>query len=316
MQPLLDAIQRVMSSIAAGLGTHLFVVEGTAAIILVSLICGSVGALVVGNRLAFFSDALAHCAFAGLALGIISAALAGGAKHDDKMDWILPLVMIISGVLFGVGIVFVRERTSLASDTVIGVFFAGALGFGGVLFGALKIIANKSPEQFLFGAVVNVTEFDLVMLALLAIVSGAAMILRYNQLVFASFNSSLARSRRIPLRVYNYLFIILLALIVNVCIQAVGILLINAMLIVPAAAAVNLSRNLRQMFWWTIGISLAAGLGGMELSLQVRIPIYGHNVNTGTGGWIVLLCVAAFAVSMIAGPRLTRQRGARTSLAA
>lgn len=316
MQPLLDPIQRLMSAIAGGLNTDLFIVEGTIAIILVSLICGSVGALVVGNRLAFFSDALAHCAFAGVALGIITAVLAGAGKHDERMDWILPLVMTVSGILFGVGIVYVRERTSLASDTVIGVFFAAALGFGGVLFAALKVIANKSQEQLLFGAALNATELDLVMLALLAIITAGSMFLRYNQLVFASFNASLARSRRIPLRLYNYLFIILLAVIVNVCIQTVGILLINAMLVVPAAAAINLSRNLRQMFWWTIVISLAAGIGGMELSLNVHIPIRGTPLQTGTGGWIVLLCVAAFALSMFIGPALTRQRGARTSLAA
>jgi zinc transport system permease protein len=312
---LLDLIERFMASIADLLNTNLFVVEGTVAIVLVCLICGAVGALVVGNRMAFFSDALAHCSFAGIALGIIAAALAGGGKQNDAIDWVLPVVMIVSGVLFGVGIVYVRERTSLASDTVIGVFFAAALGFGAVLFGALKIIANKSPEQFLFGSVVYVRELDLLMLAALAIITGAAMILRYNQLVFASFNASLARSRQIPLRLYNYLFIILLAVIVNVCIQAVGILLINAMLIVPAAAAINLSRNLRQMFWWTIIISLAAGIGGMALSLVVQIPIRGHNVQTGTGGWIVLLCVAAFAVSMSIGPWLTRRGSARNSLA-
>ncbi len=165
---MLQTIQSLLIWIANSLDTNLFVVEGTAAIVLVSLICGSVGALVVGNRMAFFSDALAHCSFAGIALGIISAVLVGGARHDEKIDWLLPVVMILAGVVFGVGIVYVRERTSLASDTVIGVFFAVRWA-SAPSCSALKIIANKSPEQFLFGAVVNVTEFDLVMLGLLAL---------------------------------------------------------------------------------------------------------------------------------------------------
>jgi zinc transport system permease protein len=317
MQSLLDAIQQLMILIRDALGTDLFIVEATVAIVLVSLICGSIGALVVGNRMAFFSDALAHCAFAGVALGIIVAILSGVGKDDDKLDWILKLVMIVSGVLFGVGIAYVREKTTLASDTVIGVFFAAALGLGAVLLPALKIISNKNAEQFLFGSVLNVSELDLLLLMVLAVVMGIALVLRYNQLVFASFNASLARSRQIPMRLHNYLFIILLAVIVNVCIQAVGILLINAMLIVPAATAINLSRNLRQMFWWTIGISLAAGFGGMELSSNphTRFILRGTPVQTGTGGWIVLLCVAAFGVSMVIGPWVSRRRVAPASLA-
>ena len=129
----------------------------------------------------------------------------------------------------------------------------------------------------------------------------------YNQLVFASFNPSLARSRRIALRLQNYLFIVLLAVIVNVCLQAAGILLINAMLIVPAAAAVNVSRNLRQMYWWTIAISLIAGLGGMWLS-KYQLPIRGVKIPLGTSGCIVLLCVLAFVISMFVGPWLRSRR--------
>jgi zinc transport system permease protein len=312
---MLNAIQRVMAAIAEGLGTDMFIVEATIAIVLVSFICGSVGALVVGNRMAFFSDALAHCSFAGVALGIIVAVLSGGNKSDDTLDLILPLVMIVSGVLFGIGIAYVRERTNMASDTVIGVFFAAAIGFGAILFPTMKLISSKNAEQFLFGSVNFVSELNLVTLTVLAAITLTALLLRYNQLVFASFNASLARSRRIPLRLYNYLFIILLAVIVNVCIQAVGILLINAMLIVPAATAVNLSRNLRQMFWWTIVVSLAAGLGGMALSLRPSFTIVGIPIKAGTGGWIVLLCVAGFALSMVIGPWLSRRRAAPGSLA-
>jgi zinc transport system permease protein len=321
MQPFLDAIRNLMEMIAAGLGIeYVFVVEATIAIVLVSFICGSIGALVVGNRMAFFSDALAHCSFAGVALGIIVAVLSGGNKSDDKLgydtlDLLLPIVMIVSGVFFGIGIAYVRERTNMASDTVIGVFFAAAIGFGAILFPTMKLISNKNAEQFLFGSANFVSELNLVMLTLLAAITLATLMLRYNQLVFGSFNASLARSRRIPLRLHNYLFIILLAVIVNVCIQAVGILLINAMLIVPAATAVNLSRNLRQMFWWTIAVSLTAGLGGMALSLRPSFTVIGIPIKAGTGGWIVMLCVVAFAASMIIGPRLNRRRAPPASLA-
>jgi zinc transport system permease protein len=307
MTAISDVIGNWVHAVANGLGTQDFIVLGTIAIILVSLICGSVGAMVVGNRMAFFSDALAHCAFAGVGLGIVTALIIGGRRSEDLLEWLLPLIMVVFGVAVGVAIAYVREKTNLASDTVIGVFFAGAIGFGAILFGALKLLTNKSAESFLFGSINFVKELDIFFLVLLGLATFVVLWLWYNHLVFASFNPSLARSRQIPVRFYNYLFIVLLAVIVNVCIQAVGILLINAMLIVPAATAINLSRNLRQMYWWTIVLSLLAGLGGILISLNFSLHVGRVPVPLGTSGCIVMLSVFGFAVSMLVGPRLRRQ---------
>src|SRR4029079_523019 len=98
---------------------------------------------------------------------------------------------------------------------------------------------------------------------------------RYNQLVFASFNPTLARTRGLTLKINNYVFIILLALVVNLSIKAVGALLINAMLVVPAAAATNLSRNLRQMFWFTIAFCAGSGLIAYTLRNAFKVQISG-----------------------------------------
>lgn len=302
-----DAVARLVNLIAETLGTYEFIVLGFMAVVLVSLICGSVGALVVGNRMAFFSDALAHCAFAGVALGIIVTLTLGG--REGELDWVIPVVMIVFGTIVGMGINYVRQRTSLSSDTVIGVFFAGAMGFGGILFGALGPIANISPEAFLFGSINYVRERDVIWLVVIGAATFIFLWLYYNQLVFATFNPSLARSRRIPLQTLDYVFIILLAMIVNICLRAVGALLINAMLVVPAAAAAVLSRNLRQMFWWTITISLLAGLGGAFISMFVQFRVRGAVIEIGPGGAIVTLCVLAFAISTLIGPML-RQRSA------
>ena len=93
--------------------------------------------------MAFFSDAMAHCAFAGVALGIlITMILAPG--HRSDYDWVVPLVMVTIGILVGLGIAFVREMTGLASDTVIGVFFAGAVGFGAMLLTACAAGLGRS----------------------------------------------------------------------------------------------------------------------------------------------------------------------------
>src|SRR5207248_6381394 len=159
----------------------------------------------------------------------------------------------------GLGIAYVRERTALASDTVIGVFFAGAIGFGAMLFKALNARSYMTPENFLFGDPTYVSTVDLLALLVLTLLTGAVLAWIYNQLVFTSFNASLARSRRFSMRLCNYLFIVLLAVIVNLSLKTVGALLINALLVVPAATAGNLSRNLRQMFWLSLGLSLFVG---------------------------------------------------------
>lgn len=301
-------LEKLVHQLAVALGTEEFVVLGTTALILISIVCGSVGALVVGNRMAFFSDALAHCSFAGIALGILTAIFTGAS--EDRLEWLLPLITIVSGVLFGLAIAFVRERTDLTSDTIIGVFFAGAIGLGAILFGALRYFTNKTAEFYLFGSVNFVSETDLLWLFSLTALTFVILFTKYNDLVFASFNPSLARSRRIPIRLQNYLFIILLALIVNISIQSVGILLVNAMIIVPAATAINLSQNLRQMVWWTIALSVGTGLAGIWLSFEAGIPIGNQVYRPGPSGYIVVLHVLTFAAStVVAAARRSRPAG-------
>jgi zinc transport system permease protein len=269
-----------------------FNIRSLLAVVLVSLICGAVGSMVVGNRMAFFSDALAHCAFAGVGLGLLSGLALRAAKNGQFHDWGVPLITVAFGICVGLAIAFVRERTSLASDTVIGVFFAGALGLGAVVLKELSRIGYFTTlEGLVFGDIVTVRSHDLLVLLLLGLVTAVVLGGLYNQLVFTSFNPSLARSRRIPVRLCNYLFIILLALIVNLCLKIVGALLINALLIVPAATAGNLARNMRQLFWGTTVICLFVGMGGLWLSWDVA--------RAGSGGSIVVLSVVLFFASMV-----------------
>jgi zinc transport system permease protein len=281
-------------------GTDTIFVKSVLAIVLVCGLCGMLGSMVVGNRMAFFSDTMAHSAFAGVALGYLSVLL----SHWDKETtaWAVPLVMVAFGVAVGVGMVYVREQTGLAHDTVIGVFFALAIGFGAMLFQVLSMKSSFNPENFLFGNLVLVPVENLVFLLGLAVVVVPLYSWRYNQLVFASFNPTLARTRGLSMKFNNYLFIILLAVVVNLSIMAVGALLINAMLVVPAAAASNLSRNLRQMFWWTVIFCGGSGLIGFTLRNSLTVTIGGGDpVSFGPGGLIVVTSVVLFFVSMVGG---------------
>jgi zinc transport system permease protein len=282
-----------------------FNVLGLLAIILVCLTCGAVGSLVVGNRMAFFSDALAHAAFAGVALGLLLGFATGAAEEQIRL-WIMP-IMVAFGIVVGLLIAFVRDQSGQASDTVIGVFFALAIGLGALLLTAASTRRVLPPEDFLFGNLLNVRGADLLALLLLLLATGGVLAWRYNQIVFASFSPSLARSRAVSVRFCNYLLIVLLALIVNICLKAVGALLINALLVVPAAAAANVCRNMRQLFRWSILLCLAAGVGGQWLSWEV-LCYTGKPISQG--GTIVVLTVVFFALSMIIGPTW-RGRGGR-----
>jgi zinc transport system permease protein len=257
--------------------------------------------------MAFFSDALAHCAFAGVTLGFLLyfATHTGSQSSDDFWAWTMP-IMIAFGIVVGLGIAWVRERTGQASDTVIGVFFAGAIGFAAVLRNLIATRRYFNLEEFLFGEPLTVSASELGHLFLVAAATAIVLCLLYNGLVFTSFNESLARSRRIPIRLCNYALIVLLAVLVNVCLKTVGALLINAMLIVPAATARNAARNLRQLFWFSLLICLVVGILGVWISADVKIPDpdSSKDIRFGMGGAIVVLSVIAFFVSMVVGPRL------------
>jgi zinc transport system permease protein len=282
-------------------GTDLFIVRSILTLLVMCLLCGMVGAMVVGNRMAFFSDAMAHCAFAGVALGSLSVIATQGSWSNATAAWLVPLVMVAFGTAIGAGMVLVRDNTGLANDTVIGVFFALALGFGATLVRLLQEVARVNLEAFFFGNLYFVQDSNLVLLcAALALVT-SVFLWRYNQIMFASFNPSLARTRRMSVTANNYLFIVLLALVVNLSIQAVGALLINALLVVPAAAAANVSRNLRQMFWLTVGFALASGGLGYWASQSYHLNVGRvRDVEFAPSGVIVVASVAIFFGSIVA----------------
>lgn len=295
---------------AVGPDWHGYHLAAIFSVLLISVTCGLVGSLVVGNRMAFFSDALAHCAFAGISLGLLISFAMGFTKQSPELQWLLPLLMALFGGLVGVGIGFVRDTTGLASDTVIGVFFAGAIGFGAMILQAFSARRLFDPERFLFGGPSFALPFDLAMLLVLLVVTAAVMAFRFNAFVLASFNASLARSRGVRVRLDAYVFIVLLALIVNFSISAVGVLLINGLLIVPAATASNLSTDMRRMFRNTLFVSVASALGGLWISQTVFLPLGpGEPKQFGASGTILSLGVIVFALSM-AVPKL-RQRLSR-----
>lgn len=307
-----DLLDRVAAAAPAdSFFAYGFNLRALLALVLVSVSCGAVGALVVGGRMAFFSDALAHTAFAGVSIGFVlfSLLLAGVRPAGEFWDWVTP-VMLAFGVLVGYGIAVVTEKTGLASDTVIGVFFAAAIGLAAALRKVMRSRELFTLEDFLFGDPILVRPQDVVYLGVLAVVVLGLLGLIHNWLLLASLNSSLAQSRQVPQRLARYLFVMLLALVVNLCVRTVGVLLINALLVVPAATAANLGRNLRQVFWLTLGLCLLASVAGMGIAWEVEART---NLKLGIPGAVILVSVGLFVASAALGPWLRERPAAEPS---
>ena len=307
-----DWVHQFVTATADWLGVYAYQVRAPLALLLVALACGALGSLVVGNRMAFFSDAMAHTAFAGVTLSLLLLVLVANVRSTKDADaylWLVPLVMAVFGVVIGLMIAFIQEKTALTSDTVIGVFFAFSLGFAGLLLPALQKKVRLEPEAVLFGQVLLIDDTQLLILMGLAAVTLAVVGWKYNSFVFGSFNPVLAKSRGLSVRFNTYLFVALLALVVNLSINAVGVLLINALLVVPAAAAANVAGNLRRMFWATLIGCVGCVIVGYRVSSGTVIPLGSWPDDVlypGPSGAVVVACVGWFFASL--GVRAVRRR--------
>lgn len=252
--------------------------------LLLAPICAAMGVKVVNFRMAFFSDAISHSAFAGVAAGFL--------LHEAFHRFDPRIAMVMFGVLVGVGIAAVRRRTDLSNDTVIGVFFSTVVALG------IAIITTSRQagefQQYLYGSILTLDAADLLLSAALGLVVLVFMAAGFNRLMLIGLNTELAHSRGTKVALYEYLFAMLLALVIMALIRTAGILLVTAMLIVPAAAARNLARSAGGMFWWATLIGLVSTLAGTVASFSPWLD------NVGTGAVIVLAAAVLFGVSLTA----------------
>ncbi|MCL2341063.1 MAG: metal ABC transporter permease, partial [Proteobacteria bacterium] len=240
------------------------------------------GILVINFRMSFFADAISHSAFAGVALGLLLALDPNGT-------------MPVFGVLVGLAIMLMQRRTSLSSDTVIGVFFSAMVAFGLAIISRDASLARDLP-RFLYGDILTVSDGQVVALMGLFAVLMIFQAVNYNRLLYIGLNPALAQAHRVRVAGLQYCFAGLLALLVMFAVQAVGVLLVTALLIVPAAAARNFARSAGAMFWWTLAISLSSAVAGLLLSAQ-------DWARTATGATIILVACGWFALSVAAAAR-------------
>jgi zinc transport system permease protein len=247
-------------------------------LLLIAPLTAAMGVQVVNFRMAFFSDAVSHSAFAGVALGLL---------FSMNPDW----TMLLLGVLIGLGITAVQRRSTLSSDTVIGFFYSAVIAFGLALVSRDRSVA-RDLQRFLYGDILTINDADILLLFLLFWVLMGFQVYGYNRLLYIGFNPTLAKAHRVRTAAYQYAFAGLLSLIVMLSVRAVGVLLVTALLIVPAAAARNFARSAGSMFWWALGISVSSAVIGLLVSAQ-------DWAATATGATIIIAACVWFAFSAI-----------------
>jgi len=255
---------------------HDFMKRALLASILIAPMAAAMGIHVINFRMSFFSDAISHSAFTGIALGIL-------------MGVSPAMTMIIFGLLVGAIIVKVRKKSDLSVDTIIGVAFSTSVALGIVIISARRGL-TKNLHSFVYGDVLAVRETELLLISLLAAVVFVFTVFIYNRLVLMAVNEQVAKTHGINTSLYEYAFSILLTLVICMSIRVVGILLVTALIIVPAAVGRTLSRNVGELFWFSTVTAMIASVAGLILS---------YYWDTATGATIVLICAVFFFTAQI-----------------
>lgn len=254
---------------------HTFMKNAFLAVLMVTPLFGLLGTMVVSNRMAFFSDSLGHGAFTGIALGV----LLGSVK---------PLVsLVVFSVIFALLITYIKNKSSASTDTIIGVFSSTAIAVGLMMMSYGGSFAKFS--SYLIGDLLSITPDELGVLLGVFILIVILWMLIFNRLLIISINTSLASSRGMNTLWIEMVFGAVLAVIVAISIQWVGLLIINSMLVLPAAAARNITNNTKQYHCMSVIFALLSGLLGLILS---------YYANTATGATIVLIAALVFFITL------------------
>lgn len=265
-----------------------FMQQALAGLLLIAPMAAAMGVQVINFRMAFFADAISHSSFAGVALGLIFAV---------SPQWTMPLF----GLFVGLAIMALQRRSTLSTDTVIGVVFAAVMAFGLAIVSRDAAVA-RDLQRFLYGDILTIGDAGIVSLAALGVAVMVFQAWGYNRLLYIGLNPAVAQAHRVQVAAYQFAFAGLTALVVMFSVWAVGVLLVTALLIVPAAAARGFARSAGLMFWWSLLVGATSAIAGLLISAQPW-------ARTATGPTIVLCAFAWFLVSQVSA--VLRKRGAQ-----
>lgn len=254
-----------------------FMKNALLAVLIMAPLFGICSTMIVTGKMSFFSDALGHSAFTGIAIGSIC-----GFADPTWMS-------VVFAVAFSVLFSFVRSRSNQSADTIIGVFSSTAVALG-VFVATLGGGSFTKYNRYLIGDLLSVTPNQIGLLAIVFVVVFLFWLFLSNRLFLSAMHPQLASSRGIPVAVLQGAFTALIAVVVTLAISWVGLLIINSLLVLPSAAARNVSRNLKQYHIFSVIFALFSCIAGLVLS---------YYLSASTGAAICLVLAMIFAVSFL-----------------
>ena len=252
-----------------------FMKNAMLALLLMAPLFGLMSTMIVTGRMSFFSDALGHSAFTGIAIGAICGMSAP--------TWAAVLFSVVFALIFS----YVRSRSNQAADTLIGVFSSTAVALG-IFVATLGGGSFTKYNKYLIGDILSVTPGEIGLLALVLMAVLIFWVLCANRLTLTAIHPQLASSRGIPVGLSQTLFTVAIAVVVTLSISSVGLLILNSLMVLPGASARNVSKNLRQYHGFSVLFALLAGIGGLTVS---------YYLGCSAGAAISLILAVIFAVT-------------------
>ena len=256
--------------------SHPFIQRAFIGGILIGFLASYYGVFVVQRGLSFLGSGLAHAAFGGVALGLL--------LHTEPLWIAVPFTIIVA-----LGITWVRERTELSGDTAIGIFFSVSMALG-IIFLFMRQEYTDDAFTYLFGSILAISWSDIYITLVLVAITFFTFPL-WPRWAYSSFDRELSQSDRLPVKRDDYILAILIAVTIVVAIKLIGIVLIAAFLVIPAATARQLSKTFRMMTILSVILGVSGAAGGLFISYYLDVP---------TGAAIILLQAVLFFISVLA----------------
>ena len=252
-----------------------FMKNALLAILLMAPLFGLMSTMIVTGRMSFFSDALGHSAFTGIAIGCICGIAAP--------IWVAVIFSVVFAVLFS----YVRSRSNQAADTLIGVFSSAAVALG-IFIATMGGGSFTKYNKYLIGDILSISPSEIGLLALTLVAVVIFWVIYSNRMTLANIHPALASSRGVPVALTQTIFTVAIAVVVTLSISSVGLLILNSLLVLPGASARNVAKNLKQYHLFSVSFALIAGIFGLVAS---------YFWGCSTGAAISLMLTLIFSVT-------------------
>lgn len=270
--------------------TEAFMLRAFLAAVFLCPLCALLGVFVTARRMAFFGETIAHGALAGVALGILL-----GIAYTT-------LSVILFSFVLAFAVLWLKDKTELLTDSIMALLLSSSISLGVIIMSMMRGNYQGEVHRILFGDILAVGRLEVWLAGALLLAVGAFVFARMSPLALITVDEGLAHTCGVPVRRLNLVFVLVLTLTVAASVRLVGILLVTPLLVIPASAARNVSRNLRQQVIFAVGTGTVAGLAGIAFSYHLDVPC---------GPTIVLTCTLIFLVSLAV--RLAVPRGVPTA---